>query len=283
MAKLKSFDEVLKAAIEDISQNGFDTAERLAFWEEQLRRAARASMTPIEDMEKYLKEALTDAWNRDIKAGKVYSRHPGVSRFTIDKIKPQLRRELDKRILASANLIKLDRDRVINETLQRFSGWATSIPEGGSKAVNKKEEKETVRKGLSGLEFKARRVIIDQTHKLNGAINNIVAVNGGAIAAIWKSHYHQVGYDYREEHKEREIESTKKPYLIKDSWAASQGLVKLDGSKWLSDMTQPGEQIFCRCFLNYIYVLSDLPDSMLTVKGKEKLAEVRRKMADARL
>lgn len=277
-SNIKDFDQILSEAIDDVIEHGFDTAERLAFWQEQLRRAAQAALMPQSEMERLLNEALTGAYRREIEKGGIIKRHPGVSRFTLDKVRPALRGELSKRIRASADLIKLDREKVINETIQRFSGWTTSVPAGGSKAQNRKEEKDNVRKGMAGLQFKERRVLIDQTHKLNAAISNVVATGGGAIAVIWMSHYHQEGYDYREEHKQREIESKEKPYLIKDSWAAEQGLVKLDGGKWLDNMTTFGEEIFCRCYGKYIYNLSALPSSMLTVKGKERLEEARRKM-----
>ena len=37
--------------------------------------------------------------------------------------------------MASAKLIKLNRDAAIERTLQRFSGWSTSIPVGGTAEV----------------------------------------------------------------------------------------------------------------------------------------------------
>lgn len=275
---MKTFDEVLSEALDDVIINGFDSSERLAFWQDQLRKAAEATMMPLSEMERRLNEALGDAYKKDVEKNGITSRHKGVSKFTIEKVKPQLRGELSKRIRASASLIKLDREKVINETIQRFSGWMTSVPEGGSKAQDKKAEKETVRKGLAGLQFKERRVLIDQTHKLNAAISNVVAVGGGAIAVVWISHYAQENYDFRELHKQRAIESAEKPYLIRGSWAADQGLVKVDGTKWYDDMTAFGEEIFCRCYGRYIYNLSALPPSMLTAKGKERLEEARRKM-----
>lgn len=273
---MKSFDATLSEALDDVIEHGFDSEERLAFWQEQLRRAAEATMMPLSEMERLLNEALTAAYRREVDKGAILGRHKGVSRFTLDKVRPELRGELSKRIRTSANLIKLDRERVINETMQRFSGWASSVPVGGSRAQDKREEKDHVRKGLAGLKFKERRVLIDQTHKLNSAINDVVARGGGAIAVLWKSHHNQAGYDYREEHKDREIESAKRPYLIRGSWADEAGFVK--GSKYLDSMTQFGEEIFCRCYGVYIYNLSALPAEMLTAKGRAKLAEVRERM-----
>lgn len=275
---LRDFDTVVREALDDMIEHGFDGTERVAYWEEQLRRAAESSMTPSSVLENDLREALAQAYRRDIDNGLALKRHPGVGKFTLEKMRPELQRELHKRILASASLIRLDRERVITQTVQRFGGWATSVPAGGSKAADKKEEKEKIRAGMAGLRFKERRVLIDQTHKLNAAVNDVIAKGGGAIGAHWRSHYHQAGYDFREDHKDREIESKLLPYLIKGSWADELGYVKLAGSKWLGSMTQAGEEIFCRCYVVYIYNLSQLPREMLTAKGTAKLAEVRERM-----
>ena len=273
-----SFNEVIREAMADFEQHGFDNAERLAYWQERLRKAAEETMTPEAVMEEMLRKAYAAVFKRDIENGNALRRHPGVQRFTLEKVKPKLRLELSKRIQASASLIKLDRERVIQQTLQRFSGWATSIPEGGSSQSNK-EERGKIIEGMGGLKFKERRVLIDQAHKLTAAINDVIAKDGGAIAAIWISHAGEAGYDAREEHEERQEASKKQPFLIRDSWAHEQGLVKLNGSKYTDQMTQPGEEIFCRCFFKYIYALSGLPREQLTKKGLERLAEARRQMA----
>src|SRR6202012_4614194 len=115
----------------------------------------------------------------------------------VARLRPQLKVELDKRIMASADLIRLNRDGIIAKTLQRFSGWATSIPLGGSAKTNKREDFAAVRRGVAGLPFEERRVLVDQGHKLASSINEVAAVGGGAIAVVWKSHYNQQNYDYR--------------------------------------------------------------------------------------
>jgi hypothetical protein len=272
----RAVDEVLKEAVEDISSKGTPTPEELAYWQERLRKAAQESMTPPSQMEQMLRDALTDVFRREVERGQILGRHEGVARYTIENIRPALRDELSRRIRMSAELIKLDRERAVAETLQRFTGWASGVPADGT---DQTVDKLAIRKGIAGLPFRERRVLIDQSHKLSASISDVIARGGGAIAARWKSHYHQAGYDYREDHKKRDIESAKKPYLVKGSWANEQGLVKLDGSKWTDDITGPGEEVFCRCYFVYIYNLSDLPTSMLTQKGKDRLSAARKEMA----
>lgn len=273
-----SFNDVIREAMADFEEHGFDNAERLAYWQERLRKAAEETMTPEAVMEQKLREAYAAVFKREVERGHALERHPGVQRFTLEKVKPQLRLELSKRIQASASLIKLDREKVIQQTLQRFSGWATSIPEGGT-TQGVKEERGKIIEGMGGLKFKERRVLVDQGHKLTSAINDVIAKGGGAIAAYWISHAGEAGYDAREEHEKRQEASKKLPFLIRDSWAHEQGLVKLAGSKYTDQMTQPGEEVFCRCYFKYIYALSKLPREQLTKKGLERLAEARRQMA----
>jgi hypothetical protein len=79
-------------------------------------------------------------------------------------VKPKLHAELQRRIMSAANLIRLNRADMMNRTLQRFSGWATSVPAGGSKVTDTMEVKNSVSKALKNLPFTERRVMIDQEH-----------------------------------------------------------------------------------------------------------------------
>jgi hypothetical protein len=167
--------------------------------------------------------------------------------------------------MASANLIKYNREKNINEVLQRFEGWATSIPTGGSKAVDRVKEKQTIKKSLTKMPFEQRRVVIDQTHKLVSNINEIVATDNGAIAARWHSHWRQANYNYRKDHKERDD----KIYVIRNSWAHKEGLIKpVNG--YTDDITSPGEEVYCRCNYVYLYNLRQVQD-LLTKKGQAAL------------
>ena len=124
---------------------------------------------------------------------------------------------------------------------------------------------------LGGLAFEERRVLIDQGHKLTAAISQTVAVGAGAIAGTWRSHYRQPGYDYREDHKERDGLL----YTLRGNWALEKGLMKPGPAGYYEDVTAVGEEVFCRCWMVWFYNLSSLPPDMLTAKGKSELARVR--------
>lgn len=272
---MASFDETLRAAVADFTEHGYDRAERLEYWTERLRRAAQDEEGSTIRQEALLRRGLEAVYKRLIDRGEIVSRHPGVERWTLQRIRPALRAEVDRRILASANLIKLNRRETIEQTLRRFQGFATSIPAGGSAAVSRRSAQTEIKKSLGSLSYRERRVLIDQGHKLSAALSEIVAQDTGAIAMIWHSHWRQRGYNYREDHKERD----QHVYLLKSSWAREAGLVKPGPDGYYEDITKVGEEVYCRCFAQWIYNIRDLPADMITRKGQEKLEEVRRKMA----
>lgn len=275
MAQRESYFDVLTAALNDIAEHGYDSPERLTYWMRRLREAAETAAGSADILEDQLRENLGAIYKRLVDQGGALKLSPGVSRYTLERIRPALRGELDRAIMASADLIRLNKQQAVAKTLQRFAGWASSIPKGGAAELDKVKQKGEIRKALRSLPFEERRVIIDQSHKLTASINRIVAVDSGAIAAVWHSHWRQAGYDYRPDHKDRDDQV----YLIRGSWADKAGLVKPGAAGYTDKITQPGEEVFCRCTYQYLFALRRLPEGMLTAKGRQALAEAKEKAA----
>lgn len=276
----ETYQSVVNAAVEEMSQTGFDSAERVAYWQRRLKEAAEASMRPPHQMEQDLRDAMAATWRRLVEKGGMMQYHQGVKRLGLEAIRPAMRVELDRRILAAANLIKLNRTEAIEKTLRRFAGWSTSIPKGGAAPGQRAEAKEDVKKAMRSLPFVERRVLIDQGHKLVASINEIAATDGGALAGRWNSHWRQKGYDYREDHRERDPGKAGEGnvYLMRDSWAQAQGLVRPGPDGYYDQITSAGEEPFCRCYVTWLYSLRRLPPEMLTKKGAAALAEARMKV-----
>ena len=266
------FDDTLSKAIDDLQENGFSNRERLERWTSKLSQALGQIHTDINSIERRLREYLLGIFDKAVRRGDILRAHPTVERFTLDRIAPRLRNELTNRIMASANLIQLNREEAIANTLKRFAGWASSVPKGGSDVGKKRQIKADISKPIQRLPFTDRRVLIDQGHKLNSSISAVLASDAGAIAAVWHSNWRQINYDYREDHKERD----EKVYLIRDSWAHKNGLVKKGPAGYTDEITQPAEEPFCRCRYRYLYHLRQLPAEMLTVKGRQALEEARK-------
>jgi hypothetical protein len=267
-----SFQATLAEALSDLALRGYISQEQIEFWVNRLSQAAGYDIGPEAAIDLLIQRAMGAAKGRLEK--NIANRVPGVSRYTLSMVAPHLRAELDRRILASAQLIKLRRKEAIGETLRRFQGWSTSIPLGGDRTVDRRKAKQQIAKPLRSLPFEQRRVLIDQGFKLISNVADIVATDAGAIAGIWHSHWRQPGYDYRKDHKERD----ERVYAVRDSWAIKAGLMN-KGSGYTDEITKPAVEPMCRCFYQYVTALRDLPDSMLTRKGQEELARVRGELA----
>lgn len=269
----ESYFSVLTRAMADVSERGYQSPEQIEMWSAELRKAAERSMRSIKDVERMVRDGMAAIFRRQVENGGVLRLNPGVKAYTIERVRPELHAELSRRIAASIDLIKLDREQSIQKMEQRFRGWSTSVPAGGSDTVERREEKTRVRKSLASLPYHERFVIGDQGHKLVAAINSTVAVNGGAIGAIWNSHKFERGYNGRPAHNARDD----KFFLVKGSWADLAGYVKPDKYEYTDNVEQPAFLPHCRCFWRFQYSLRSIPPECLTEKGKEALAEARKK------
>ena len=273
------FSEVLKAAIADLSATGYVSAERMTEWVTRLRNAAERDLGPEWEVDVEVRrdmERLLERFMSDQKLPRVV---PGVGRFTKEMVKPRLWGELDRRILASAQLIKVDRREAIERTLRRFQGWATSIPPGGDETVDRREVNADLRKDLVKYRYHKRFVATDQGHKLISNVADLVASEAGAIAGIWHSHgATDARYDARPDHLRRDG----KTFLIRGSWADKAGLLRAVNG-YMDEHTMPGQEPYCRCWYQYVLSPRRLPDDFLTRKGhdwvRQGSEEFQRRMA----
>ena len=274
---MKTFTRTVREAVKFFLRNGYTSRQEMEQWQAIIRQAAESETD--DDYMSMLSDRLRKAYDLQVSKAGALERHKGLSRFTLNYMEPKLRSELDRRILASADLIKLNRTAAINKTVQRFSGWATSIPVqdyvGGGLSASSRSgivaNAQHIQKSAEQVDYEARRVMIDQSHKLIANIDNIIATGNNAIAAEWHSHWRQPGYDYREDHKERD----KLVYLIRGNWAQKNGYVKAGRVGYLDEITQPGEEVFCRCYVTYLYNLRSIPEDMLTQKGRKFLESMK--------
>ncbi|MCE1610296.1 hypothetical protein ACOY5P_03335 [Enterobacter asburiae] len=259
----KSLYEVLTDAVNYYVNNGWDSEKSLLEWSRKLRVAATRE-SPSPDV---ARKHLTAIYSRLVVDGGALKDQPpdGPTKVTLDKLKPQFREELNKRIFSSANLIQLNRDQAIERTVQRFQGWVTSIPPDGVSEIDKNAQKQALRKSVSDLDFISRRVAIDQGHKLASNVKYLLSVQSGAIAFVWHSNWRRPGYNYRVDHKDRDTLT----YLVRGSWAIEQGLIKpVHG--FYDEITAAGEEVFCSCQVFPIYAPQKLPIEFLTEKGKRE-------------
>lgn len=272
---MNTFTRTVRDAVKFFLRNGYSSREELERWQALIRQAAEGETA--DDYLAMITRSLTKSYDLQVTRSGALKRHKGLTRFTINYLEPKLRAELDRRILSSVDLIQLNRKKAIDTTLSRFSGWASSIPSADSIALTgiqgtMRETAAHIQKSAEQVDFEARRVMIDQNHKLIANIDNVIATSNNAIAAIWHSHWRQSGYDFREDHKERD----QLFYLIRGNWAQKNGYVKAGPAGYLDEITQPGEEVFCRCYVTYIYNIRSIPEYMLTQKGSKFMESMKK-------
>ena len=236
---MESFSTLLARSISAYAAKGYSDSIGLSHTLRELKDAANRWLPSDAELETYMRRTLQTLFKRAVTNGGILKQFPQVERLTLSRIEPHLRAELDRRIMASASLIKLNREQAIEKTLQRFSGWATSIPPGGSRAVDKLEVRASIGKSLQTARYEVRRLNIDQGHKMLSNIAAVVAIQTKAIAARWR-HTHVVNYNGRPEHEARDG----KIYALRGNWALDAGLMnKCDG--YSDEMDQPSEFVYC--------------------------------------
>lgn len=269
-----TFRQLLAQAIADIAETGYISREAIDAWIIRLRNAAEREFGPEEYIHRDMARALGAIFDR-LDRGKIADFVPGVSRYKLAMIKPQLHAELDRRIMAATDLIKLRRGEAVDRTLARLLGWSTSIPPGGDETIDKHETRTHIGESIARFKFERRRVDIDQSQKLIANISDIVAKDAGAIAGIWHSHgEHDTSYDARKDHLAR----ANKIYVVRDSWARHEGLVT-KGAGYTDEITAPAQEPFCRCWYEWILSPRQLPDTLLTTRGQQWIANSRMGMA----
>ena len=96
---MSDFYTVLSAAVNDFIAHGYNDEQRLKQWVVKLRFAAARSLIPDHKMEQEISRALNKAFDRLVIRGGLVNKD--ISRFTVDKLKPQLRKPLTKACLLS--------------------------------------------------------------------------------------------------------------------------------------------------------------------------------------
>jgi hypothetical protein len=266
-----TFQQVLTLAVRDISRKGYTSPEQVRDWTRRLRQSAQAEMLSDRDAQAMISRSLDAVYQRNIVRGGIESTVPGVGRFKLQSVAPEARAELDRRVAIYMSLIKLNREQAIDATARRFEGWTSSIPMGGSDVVDTRSIKAAIAKPTQQSRFEARRVAIDQGAKFVSSLSEIVAKGSDALAGRWRHIRPRAGYESRPEHVARNNEW----FIVPDSWALREGYIRR-GLPTIDDVERPAELPFCSCQYVWAIDLEDLPEEMLTAKGREYVAQGRK-------
>lgn len=243
---MKEVDAFVRAFARHYDAAGLESALRVL--RSALRRRALDD-TRIQSIVTKTLLRMYAAWMK-----KTPRRHFVIKPREIPLIDARFRPMLADRIRGAVDLIRLNRDEQIEKELKRFAGWAA-----GANPARKPDPGLGKLKSLSRLPFEARRVSIDQGHKLLAAIDDVIAVENGAIARKWRHIHPHAGYQSRPEHIGRDGIV----YSVRGSGVPKAGRPYVDE---LPD--QPGELPYCRCWFEPVYSEEDLPMDMRDARQK---------------
>lgn len=110
--------------------------------------------------------------------------------------------------------------------------------------------------------WEKRKLSMDTSFKMLADNNMMKAIEGGAIAAIWHAHKPEV-YDDDEDRygcpNYHWTDRNNKLFVMRNSWAVKDGLVKNINGKWLEDLSDlPSDLSGCTCYFSFIYSISRL-------------------------
>jgi hypothetical protein len=212
---------------------------------------------------------IKKTFESEVSNKKLLKRH-SVAPYIIAAVLYKLQDERDNRIMTATTLAKINKEKAKETVMQRFAGWASSIPvlpQNRAKVNKVKLVRELIKPIAKDLNKQDKLLANDQSRKMLSNIDSIIANEAGAIGYYWHSLFRVPGYKYRIEHKHLDLDG--KFIILKDNWALKNGLMKKDGQLYQDQIEQPGELPNCRCSAIYVYKLDEIPLNCLTNKGIE--------------
>lgn len=240
----------------------------------------------LKSVNKEVRSKLKNEYNQFIKKG-IFQIASGIQKYKIEDLKPDFKKELERRINVSLSYITTQDQNTIEEIKNRLMNFA-SIPHNNKNL----EELEydfwnDVIPANTKKNYKTNKwqnmIIRDQQHKLVSNMTYITAMKINAIGFIWKNRkdirvvgnpsglYPNGANKMHNDHWKREG----KLYLFRDSEALKKGLIKKTKDVQYADEIEdglPGIPINCRCTMRLIFRLYEIPaeyKNIITKKGRE--------------
>jgi len=278
--------DILQSAITDIAVNGYNSEITINRWLMRLQNSLKNYSAGLPQARSLIDKSMTNEFNRQFfdfrgnPTSKFLQRNRGIDAFTLQRLRPKAQAKLQERIIQNANLIVLDRDAAIADTLKRFQGW--TVGQVAKQALTKtdvKEQAETILKPISNspANFVKRLRVIDQNAKMVAAVNDVIANDGGALAMTWHQNWSANPREKGTSEKTNHKQFDGKTFIMRESWAVKEGLLKKGELPFYEDLgTTPGHEVYCGCTASYDYSLTALyrirPDAF-TVKGLKRIGK----------
>ena len=152
----------------------------------------------------------------------------------------------------------------------QLSAFLSEIPDGGTEAAVVRTHVNPIKRALSDvLEWGAKMRRLQSISFVSEVNDFLTPAGGDALAMTW--HYsrptclvpsHEALHD--------------RVYLVRDSWALKQGLLRADAG-FVEDTRKFRREIGCMCSSSWLFYLPSLPEYLLTPAGVAKLEKGRAK------
>lgn len=226
-----------------------------------------------------IKNILKKEYNSFLKKG-AYNISPAIFKYKIADLKPAFRKELEKSINNSLNLITTQDITFINKIRNNLLNYCSNTQ---LKRTQSQFWEDVLPKNYNSRSWQ-NMVIRDQQKKMVGNMAYITATRNNAIGFIWKNRkdirvvgnpngLYTKGNEKHNNHWNRE----NKLYLFKDSDFIRRGLIKKSGDvEYAEDIKDglPSQAINCRCTMRILYRLYEIPENyryIITEKGLKEI------------
>ncbi|MEY3760473.1 MAG: hypothetical protein RIR39_1964 [Pseudomonadota bacterium] len=258
-------NNLLKLAIKAIIANNF-SADVSGYWLTRLQSILSNTSNPA-GVREYVTGKLAPKFNRYFRLDNLKKAHKGIEPFTLKELSGGAQSILQETIRKNVDKIVLSKESAELLTMNRFSSWILS----GDDSQHLSKLEAHIKKPINNTDYENRRLLNDQGHKMIAAVNESIALDGGAIAMQWHQNY---THDPRVTHKRL----NGKIYILKDSQPVRDGLLKSGDNPYLEDLgTMPALEVNCTCsgvyFYNLLALYRQYP-SAFTKKGLEVVSGV---------
>jgi len=164
---------------------------------------------------------------------------------------------------------KIYQDEQLKQFYELLSSFVSQVPIGGSKDKSIKSKMSNIKRELRSLVKWSQLFYAYKAASFPSEVEYLFALKGNPIAAVWRYNMldEQGEYQKTYDHKGRDGSV----YAVRGNWALEKGLMTVGPNGYIDETGRPKQEIGCMCWNEWLYGLRDLPDEMLTVKGKAEL------------
>ena len=160
--------------------------------------------------------------------------------------------------------------RQCDAMLQQF---LEQVPVGGTKDKAIRSRITQIKKELRPLAKWDRLFYTYKAMSFPSEVEFLFSLEGNPLAAIWRYNPIDEQGDHPKTYDHQQQDGL--VYAVRGNWAIAKGLMCAGPNGYLDEITRPGQEIGCMCYLQWVYSIGSLPANMTTGKGGSELKRAR--------